>query len=248
MLNMAKKKTSLLAFLFIPVMAFIFAGFFTIIGVIGWKLVKGPSAGRTKEKAALARTDVAVPGKQLAKDKSPRAQLPQPTHSPQPAQAPVSPSQFPTNPRERFFMGLKQCQAHLPEQFPCAWQDTQSGVIKQFKMDKLGEPIVRRVFDMGGRLLNLTSFNTQQGYVIMHRDEQNVNWFFDRSGSVRQIARPSRANTNLQDYYFYTVTGQLNSCVCADKTQTCCADAPDISSSGNHFCELFPLDQEFCSK
>lgn len=242
---MTRKKPSLFAFLFLPVMAFIFAGFFTIIGVMGWRLFHPDSSEGETARLAAVQTASAKPEKQ------PQHKTSGQTQQTQPAQQPVSSQEtlnLPTQPRERFLLGLKQCKSRPAEKFPCAWQDTQFGVIKQFKMDKPGEPIVRRVYDMGGKLLNITSFNTQQGYVILYRDDKNVNWFFDRFEVLRQVARPSKTAKNLQDAYFYTVSGKLNSCVCADKTQACCTDAPRISSPGNRYCELFPLDQEFCSK
>ena len=258
MFDMIRKKPSFFAFLFIPVMGFLFAGFFTIVGVIGWRLLK-PAFSAPKQGAATsvqtASADTGkkkVSGKKSHRPEQPKTvEQPQTPKPPKPAEQPKqaeTASKLPTDPRERFLLGLKQCQSRPQEKFPCAWQDTQAGVIKQFKMDQPGAPIVRRIFDMGGRLLNLTSFNTQQGYVLLYRDDKNVNWFFDRNGVLRQIARPSRADFSVQDYYFYTVAGQLNSCVCADKTQACCSAAPKLEQNRTRFCELFPLDQEFCSK
>jgi len=240
---MRRKKSSLAAFLFIPVMAFIFAGFFTIVGVIGWRLLNS-SASQTQEVMSASTTQTVTKPTQQPGQPSRTSQTETKVHKMQESTI----HRLPTHPKERFALGLKQCLSRPAEKFPCAWQDTQQGVIKQFKMDKPGEPMVRRVYDMGGRLLNLTSFNTQQRYVIMYR-EGDLTWFFDRQGIVRQIARASHTITaGAQDYYYYTVTGQLNSCLCADKTRNCCSHAPRLSRPGNRFCELFPLDQEFCSK
>lgn len=241
--SMTRKKYSLSAFLFIPVMAFIFAGFFTVVGVIGWKLVK--SSDSQAQKSA-----VSAPAQTDSKPTEQPGQPSRVSHNEKTvhrAQESTTPN-LPTQPKERFALGLKQCMSRPAEKFPCAWQDTQMGVIKQFKMEKPGEPIVRRVYDMGGKLLSLTSFNTRQHYVILYR-EGDVTWFFDRNGVVRQIARVSRTvPVGGQDYYYYMVNGQLNSCLCADKTRNCCSNAPRLSSPGNRFCELFPLDQEVCSK
>ncbi len=239
-----------MAFLFISFVALILAGLFTIVGVIGWKLVK-PSLAKP-QKAPTAQT-----GKKPTKTKTNttapvtqppvRPEQPEAPHPviPTPPAEPENRAALPTEPRARFKMGLKQCLSRPPESYPCAWQDTQSGVVKQFKIDKYGEPMVRRVFDMGGKLLSLTSLNTQHQYIIMHRDEQNINWFLDRQGIVRQIARPAKSNTDLQDYYYYMVNGQLNACLCADKTTACCQEAPRLDGK-NHYCQLFPLDEEFC--
>lgn len=223
-------------------MAFIFAGFFTIVGVIGWKLLK-VSASQTQ---VVASAPVQTAAKHAGQAEQPfrTSQTEKTVH---PAKESTT-HNLPTQPKERFALGLKQCMSRPAEKFPCAWQDTQMGVIKQFKMEKPGEPIVRRVYDMGGKLLNLTSFNTQQRYVILYR-EGDLTWFFDKNGVTRQIARASHTVlAGGQDYYYYMVNGQLNSCLCADKTRNCCSNAPRLSSPGNRFCELFPLDQEFCSK
>ncbi len=233
---MMKKSSNFTALWFIPLIALLLAGMFTLVGVIGWKLVKGTSKQTSTN---VEQTAANHPTKKVGH--TPNKQEP-------PTQEVIAVPQvvltLPTEPRARFEMGLAQCLARRPETYPCAWQDTSTGVIKQFKIDKPGEPVVRRVFDMSGKLLNTLAYNPIQHYIIMYQQE-DTHWFFDKSGVVRQIASSSATNRDLQDYYYYTVTGTLNACVCADQTTACCQNAPQVGMN-NKYCDLFPLDEEMC--
>lgn len=221
-----------MALCFILLVAFIFAGLFTIAGVIGWKLVK-PSLATTQKKTATQSAQTVQPAPHTSR------RTPQP---PQPVQ-PVQPGrELPTQPHARFEMGLTQCLSRRAEDYPCAWQDTQQGVLKQFKIEKYGDPMVRRVFDKGGKLLHTTAFNVQHNYIIM-RQEHDTTWFFDKEGLVRQIETVLPDHS--KNYYYYTANGQLNSCLCADRTTTCCPSAPRVAGQ-NRYCRLFALDEEFC--
>ena len=225
-----KQRSNLTALWFIPLVAFIFASGITLAGVIGWKLLK-PSISSDK----VIQTTQATPQGS--------------SHKVNPSQPkPIPPSQqtaaLPPA-KVRFENAFNQC-LNLGL-FPCSWEYTQDGVLKQFTIDKKDGLIVRSTYDIGGSPISQTIISSD-GNVVLHRENKMI-WYFDKDGLVRRISTAASSQSRGDEpphTYFYTIEGQMNACTCADKTTQCCASAPNLQNQPRTYCTMFALDVEFC--
>ncbi len=234
-----KQKSNFTALWFIPLVAFVLAGILTVIGVIGWRLLK-PAVPQEKRVVSARSVQGGSPRQTPTRPQPPV----QPSNSSQPLLPKTGLSFSPA--RARFENALTQCLDR--EVYPCAWQDTQDGVIKQFTLTKPDGIVVRNIHHIDNTPLSQTAISLQ-GRVLLYRAD-NTTWYFDNAGLVRHIAVGTVANAgpdDPHDSYFYDVNGQLNACVCADNTQACCARAPQLPATTPHtYCALFAPDNELC--
>ncbi len=237
------QKSNFTALWFIPLVALLLAGMFTIIGVIGWKLVKSSSP---KKETVVAQQPVKKAASRTTTKKARPVQ-----NVPVPAAKPANPPQLPKTglsfspARARFEMALAQCLGSTA--YPCTWQDTQDGVLKQFTLTKPDGIVGRNIRRMDNSSVSQTAISLQ-GRVLLYR-ENNTTWYFDNDGLVRHIAVgavPKAGPDDPHDSYFYNIEGQLNACVCADKSNTCCARAPQLQGTPRTYCALFAPDAELC--
>lgn len=231
-----EKKSNFTAFWFIPLFAFVLALGFTLLGVIGWRLLKPASVPHpTTQETALKNQPSHVEKKQPIPEQISPQNIPS---DPIPVDQ-MATLEVPVSAGDQFKTAFAQCLAR--NEYPCLWQDTQDGIVKQFAINKKEGPVVRTVENPAGTLISQTAVS-QQGTVILYR-KNDTTWYFDTNGLVRQISvGPGDAYNN----YFYDANGQLNSCLCADKTTTCCTQAPNLQHSPRTYCEMVSLDEEFC--
>ena len=266
---MQKRSTVSTALWFIPLAAVVLALLLTLVGFIGWKLlgrVTSSSAPtppartvRTAKPKPVAPTAPIVPF--VAVDDQPQ-EIPVPQEvldmpasaqeaSAQTSAPEVCPSSYvpakikkPTRKvvHTPFQRGLMQCKRN--NSFPCAWEDKTAGVIKQYWLMSADGPLTRGVYDMGGNLQSET-VATANGTVTSHT-EQNTTWYF-QAGMLVKIRTTPYQNCNFHDWFFINDTGKQDVCQCAYTAQDCCARSPYQEGMGHSYCELFPLDQEFCN-
>ena len=243
------KKSDLTAWWFIPLVALFLAGIFTIIGVIGWKFVK-PAAPQQEKVVARQPVQKKSARKTVAQTRPEKpvvpTQLPQrPVNEAAPGFLPQTGVTFAPE-RVRLERAFAQCLEQ--DEYPCAWQDTQEDVLKQFSISKKDGIIVRNMYRLDNTPLSQTAIS-QKGHVLLYR-QNNTTWYFDNAGLVRHISIgtvPNAGPDDPHDSYFYDVNGQLNACVCADNTTACCARAPQLpASSPRTYCGLFAPDGELC--
>ena len=53
-------------------------------------------------------------------------------------------------------------------------------------------------------------------------------------------------NPNLHDWFFINAEGKLDVCQCALTTNNCCVRSPYQEGSPRSYCDLKPLDKDFC--
>ena len=243
-------KSNLTAFWFIPLVAVILAGMFTIIGVIGWKVLKSATSN---QKIVVSAQPAKKSSRKTSKQVQPQkpvvpVQVPQSAAENQKTTLPQLPktglSFSPA--RARFEMAFAECLDR--DIYPCSWQDTQDGVLKQFSIAKKEGIIVRNIHQLNNTPMSQTAIS-QKGQVLLYRAD-NTTWYFDNAGLVRHIAVgavPRAGADDPHDSYFYDINGQLNSCVCADNTTACCERAPQLPvTSPRTYCGLFAPDGELC--
>ena len=146
----------------------------------------------------------------------------------------------PATPFER---GLRQCKKYGV--YPCAWEDDSHGVRTQYWVMSETGPIQRGIYDMGGNLQNET-IATLGGTVLSYTDA-TVAWYFE-AGTLIKIRTSPYDNCNLHDWFFINAQGKQDVCQCAYNQPNCCARSPYQPGTGIGYCDLFPLDKDFCKQ
>lgn len=235
------QKSNVTALWFIPLVSLFLAGIFTIVGVLGWQMLR-PTVSK-KESVASA----SVSNKGAVNQPNPASLKSKPAVEDAVAARFVFPAtgQSFSPARDRFEQAFVQCLER--DTYPCTWQDTQDGVLKQFAISKKDGIIVRNIHRLDNTPVSQTAISRKGQVLLYHQD--NTTWYFDNAGVVRHISVGTIPNAKVKDprdSYFYDVNGQLNSCVCADNTTTCCAHAPQLPQGTGTYCGLFAPDAELC--
>ncbi len=168
-----------------------------------------------------------------------------PTEEPEVCPAPAVPLTI-AKPRRRapatpFERGLRQCKKYGV--YPCAWEDDSRGIRTQYWVMSENGPIQRGVYDMGGNLQNET-IATLGGTVMSYTDATTA-WYFE-AGALIKIRTSPYDNCNLHDWFFINEDGKQDVCQCAYGQPNCCARSPYREGTGFGYCELFPIDKDFC--
>ena len=251
-MSMQHKSSNWVALVFIPLVAVLVAAFFTLIFVVGKTIYKGAS----NNSALLTQTVSPAPVVPfIAVQETQEPPLPpeveeEPTSQEVPSVPEVCPaSALPLKiekPKRRrpitpFEQGLNACAQN--GMFPCAWEDSSRGVIKQYWLMSAEGPIQRGVYDRGGNLLHET-IATLGGTVTSHT-EQNKTYYFE-GGVLVKIRTSPYDNCNLHDWFFINTAGQQDVCQCAYNQADCCARSPYKEGDLRAYCDLNPLDKDFC--
>ncbi len=140
--------------------------------------------------------------------------------------------------------GLEVC-AH-DRAFPCSWQNTSQGFKRKYWWkDPLG--LVERItYTEDGSALNRT-LSTVEGVVVYYQGTFAELYFQD--GLLTRIRTFPYENPNLRDWFVIDKEGKLSTCLCGISTKNCCGRSMLYRPGGHRkYCELFPLDTDFCSK
>lgn len=141
-----------------------------------------------------------------------------------------------------FEQGLKNCGAGGI--FPCAWEDNARGVIKQYWLMSAQGPVQRGIYDKDGNLIHETIATL--GGTVTSFTEQNKTYFFE-GGVLVKIRTSPYENCNFHDWFFIDAAGKLDVCQCAYTTgNACCERSPYKEGDPRGYCDLNPLDKDFC--
>lgn len=264
---MKKKSTVSPALWFIPLLAICMALLFTLVFVTGKFFLKKSSLASKPAQAVAVQQPTAVPVVPLAsleevtaeeetipaevleqtedliQELPPQAEPAEPEVCPAPSVPVKIKKPQRRAPATPFEQGLRQCKQG--GMFPCAWADDSRGVRTQYWLMSAGGPIQRGVYDMGGDLINET-IATVGGTVMSYTDKTTA-WYFE-AGALIKIRTSPYDNCNLHDWFFIDGNGRQDVCQCAHSQPDCCARSPYREGMGFSYCELFPLDQDFCHK
>ena len=257
---MQNKSSNSVALWFIPLVAVLLAAFFTIVFLVGKALynrMNKPSALPVQTAQAPQPAPPAVPVVPFVELEDPdEPALPPEVEIPQEeAEIPPVPEVCPATavplkldkPKRRrpdtaFEQGLKACAAGGT--FPCAWEDNSQGVIKQYWLMSAAGPVQRGVYDRDGNLIHET-IATLSGTVTSYT-EQNKTYFFE-GGVLTKIRTSPYENCNFHDWFFIDAADKLDVCQCAYTTgSACCERSPYKEGDPRGYCDLNPLDKDFC--
>lgn len=255
---MQNKSSNSVALWFIPLIAILLAAFFVLIFLAGKALYKGmakPAAPKQMVQAVQPVQPVApvVPFVEMIDETSPlppEVEIPAededipPVPEVCPATAVPLKIQKPQRkkPATPFEQGLKQCAAGGT--FPCAWEDNSRGVIKQYWLMSAVGPVQRGIYDVSGNLIHETIATL--GGTVTSFTEQDKTYFFE-GGVLTKIRTSPYDNCNFHDWFFIDAAGKLDVCQCARTTgSACCARSPYKEGDPRGYCDLNPLDKDFC--
>lgn len=245
-----------MALWFIPLMAILLAAFCVFIFLIGKALYKGMVKPPKQTAQAVQSAQPAAPVVPFVEvDETDFPSVP-PEVEEEPAEdaIPSVPEVCPSaavplkleKPKRRrpvtpFEQGLKQCA--VGGTFPCAWEDNSQGVIKQYWLMSAAGPVQRGIYDRSGNLIHET-IATLSGTVTSFT-EQDKTYFFE-GGVLIKIRTSPYENCNFHDWFFIDAAGKLDVCQCAHTTSDCCARSPYKEGNPRGYCDLNPLDKDFC--
>ena len=253
---MQNKSSNSVALWFIPLVAILLAAFFVFIFLVGKTLYKKMAKHPAPKQTAQAVRPVqpvapVVPFVELEETEEvsslpPEVEIPvEEEDIPEVCPAAVMPLKLEKPQRKKpvtpFEQGLKTCAAGGT--FPCAWEDNSQGVIKQYWLMSAAGPIQRGIYDMGGNLIHET-IATLSGTVTSYT-EQDKTYFFE-GGVLTKIRTSPYENCNFHDWFFIDAAGKLDVCQCAHTTSDCCARSPYKEGNPRGYCDLNPLDKDFC--
>ena len=105
-------------------------------------------------------------------------------------------------------------------------------------------PVQRGIYDQSGNLIHET-IATLSGTVTSFT-EQDKTYFFE-GGVLTKIRTSPYDNCNFHDWFFIDAAGKLDVCQCARTTgSACCARSPYKEGNPRGYCDLNPLDKDFC--
>lgn len=140
--------------------------------------------------------------------------------------------------------GLLQCKRS--QVFPCSWKDTNGPLIKQYWLRSPQGPIERIIFARTGRIISQT-FSGLNGVVT--RYQGNFAELYFEGGLLTKIRTFPYDNPNLRDWFLIDKKGKISACLCGIPTDNCCARSFLYREGGSRrYCDLFPLDADFCPK
>lgn len=264
--TMQKKSSNLAALWFIPLVAVLLAAMCTLGFMIFTHLYKGikkPAALAVRSLQKESVPVVPVPPVQPEPVAPPQVQPPTPAQpvpaqaeeicpattqvptkikkSPQKRRRRPAPMATPAAPQSLFEQGLRAC---LEDSiFPCGWEDSAQGVIKQYWLMGPQGPIQRGIYDMGGNLISET-IATLNGTVTSYTEHNNTYYF--EGGVLVKIRTTPYENCNFHDWFFIDPAGRLDVCQCVYSTQNCCARSPYRPGTPRAYCDMHPLDSDFC--
>lgn len=240
-------------------MAVLLAAFFVFVFFVGkaiYKVMTKPSAAPAAQAVQAPAEPPAIPLVPFVEmDDTPETALPPEVEIAPEEELPPVPEVCPATavplklekPKRRrpvtpFEKGLKACAADGI--FPCAWEDHSRGMIRQYWLMSAQGPVQRGVYDKAGNLIHET-IATLSGTVTSYT-EQNTTYFFE-GGVLSKIRTSPYENCNFNDWFFIDASGKLDVCQCARTTgSACCARSPYKEGGPRGYCELNPLDKDFC--
>ena len=249
---MQNKSSNSVALWFIPLVAVLLAAFFVFIFLVGKAFYTGMAKPPKQTVQAVQPTQPVapvVPFVEMIEDNPPlppEVEIPPEEEDiPEVCPATAVPLKLEKPKRRRpvtpFEQGLKACVAGGT--FPCAWEDNSQGVIKQYWLMSAAGPVQRGVYDLAGNLIRET-IATLSGTVTSFT-EQDKTYFFE-GGVLTKIRTSPYENCNFHDWFFIDAAGKLDVCQCAHPTSDCCARSPYKEGSPRGYCDLNPLDKDFC--
>lgn len=175
----------------------------------------------------------------------PAAAIPQktaPAAKPKPAPVQKSKAKEPSN--QTYLQGMADCAKS--NAFPCSWQNVSQGVKRRYWwQDPLGF-VERITYTQEGKTLNRT-LSTVEGTVVYYQGTFAELYF--EHGLLTKIRTFPYDNPNLRDWFVIDKTGKLATCLCGVPTKNCCGRSMLYREGGHRkYCELFPLDADFCAK
>ena len=140
--------------------------------------------------------------------------------------------------------GLLQCQkGHV---IPCSWKDNSGPLVKQYWLRSYQGPIERIIYTRDGKIISQT-FASVGGAVTRYQGSFAELYFED--GLLTKIRTFPYDNPNLRDWFLIDKKGKISACLCGIPTKDCCARSSLYREGGpRRYCDLFPLDPDFCSK
>lgn len=171
---------------------------------------------------------------------------PAPTPAPRPAaKAKVAPKRSaPKIIYASYNQGLLQCQKG--PSMPCSWKDDKGPLIKQYWLRSYQGPIERIMYTRDGKIVSQT-FAGLDGTVTRYQGSFAELYF--ENGLLTKIRTFPYDNPNLRDWFLIDKKGKISACLCGIPTKDCCSRSSLYREGGpRRYCDLFPLDADFCSK
>ncbi len=140
--------------------------------------------------------------------------------------------------------GLLKCMQE--KLFPCKWQDKSQDRRKHYRLDNMYGPLERITYAKDGTRLSRT-LAMVDGTVLYYQGAFAELYFSE--GLLARIRTFPYDNPNLRDWFVIDASGRLSTCLCGMPTKACCARSLLYREGGHRkYCELFPLDTDFCER
>jgi len=140
--------------------------------------------------------------------------------------------------------GLVQCQKGSV--IPCSWKDNTGPLIKQYWLRSSQGPIERIMYTRNGKMVSQTFVGLDN---VVTRYQGDFAELYFEDGLLTKIRTFPYENPNLRDWFLINKQGKIAACLCGVPTADCCSRSFLYREGGpRRYCDLFPLDADFCSK
>lgn len=259
-MGMQNKSSNMMALLFVLLVAAVLAAFCTLLFVAGRTLYKGVSKKKTPA-PVVTQTPPPAPVQApvvpfVAMEEPPENPLPpeveeEPTYSevenaaPEVCPATAVPVKVSRKKHKQsvtpYHTGLRACQEGGI--FPCAWEDSSRGMLRQYWLMSAQGPVQRGIYDRAGNLVHETI--AQVSGTVTSYTEQDTTYYFE-GGVLVKIRTSPYDNCNLHDWFFINAQGKQDVCQCAYNQADCCARSAYKEGGPRTYCGINPLDRDFC--